>query len=116
MALGEPSLCDQPRPAGCPETRYAPSLLPDSNVRYLFFPMGKARWHPVAGEGWVLLSASHPIAEVRREGGAHPGKLEEEWIWVVLEPGISERAAMACDAQSCAWRVARDSLHPSYFE
>ena len=90
--------------------------LPGPNVRYLFYTMGKARWHPAAGEGWVLLSASHPIAEVRREGGPHPGKVEEEWVWVVLEPGISGRAAMACDAQSCAWRVAKDSLHPSYFE
>ena len=101
-------------PADRTEIKTTP--LPDSNVRYLFYSMSKARWHPAAGEGWVLLSASHPIAEVRREDGAHPGKVEEEWVWVVLEPGISGRAAMACDAQSCAWRVAKDSLHPSYFE
>ena len=78
--------------------------------------MGKARWHPAAGEGWVLLSGGHPIAEVRREVDDHPGRLEEAWVWIVLEPAILGRTAMACDAQACAWRAAKDSLHPAYFE
>ena len=78
--------------------------------------MSKARWHPIGGETWQLLSAGHPIAEVRRDGGPHPGRAEEEWYWTLIEPALSGRAAMLCDAQACAWRAAKDALHPAYFE
>ena len=78
--------------------------------------MGKARWHPRTDEHWLLLSAGHPIAEARRDAGSHAGRIEEEWVWALLDPPITGRAAMLCDAQSCAWRAARDNLHPGYFE
>ena len=79
--------------------------------------MSKARWHPTGGEIWQLLSAGCPIAEVRRDDEqGHPGRAEEEWCWTLIEPAISGRAALLSDAQSCAWRAAKDALHPAYFE